>query len=87
MPSTDHHIWYKGDSVKIQQSLTSGIGTLCVKKRTSFHISQDIWKLRLSGSMYLNTSPKTIICPGENIRERLCHLELDKDFLDMTPKV
>ena len=57
------------------------------KKRTSFHISQDIQKLRLSGSMYLNTSPKTVIFPGENIRERLCHLELDKDFLDMTPKV
>ena len=48
------------NSVKIQQSLTSGIGTLYVKKRTSFHISQDIWKLRLSGSVYLNTSPKTI---------------------------
>ena len=33
--------------------------------------------------IHLNLQPKTMKLPGEN----LCDLVLDKDFLDMTPKV
>lgn len=34
----------------------------------------------------LNVKPKTVTPLEENIRENLCDLELDKDFLDTTTK-
>lgn len=34
----------------------------------------------------LNIKPETVTLLEENIRENLCDLELDKDFLDITAK-